>query len=195
MLKLAAVDPASSGDHHVQDKPVFVKRKRAAEESSSSEEDDDNEIEEDAEEGEEVVDEPTEAPPKKSSGKGKKQLSGAASAPPQQAAKRKKNSGADLRPIYEDYLTESDLENTVERLLQTYFAKLGVLSKNSEAVQQSSPQAAAASKKPSQQAVAAAAARSAKAGKESADRRALLQLSKSFDVLQKKLSKVLSDAS
>lgn len=195
MLKLAAVDPASSGDHHVQDKPVFVKRKRAAEESSSSEEDDDNEEEEeDAEEGEEVVDEPAEAPPKKSSGKGKKQLP-AAAAPPQQAKRKKNSVGADLRPIYEDYLTESDLENTVERLLQTYFAKLGVLSKTSEAVQQSTPQVSAASKKTSQQAVAAAASKSAKASKESADRKALLQLSKSFDVLQKKLSKVLSDAS
>ena len=178
MLRLASGDPASAGDHHVQDKPVFVKRKRAAEESSSSEEDEEEEEEaEDAageEEEEEAVAVQQPARKKKSSeSRGDVVAGGSQKKAPKRSGRGAKSDG---EPIYEDYLTESDLESTLERLLQSHFAKA-----QSKAEPPPPPKKKSEPRKP----VAAA-------PRESADRRALLQLSKSFESLQKKLSKVLS---
>ena len=183
MLRLASGDPASAGDHHVQDKPVFVKRKRAAEESSSSEEDDEEEEEAEDAAGEEeeeeavAVQQPARKKKKKSSeSRGDVVAGGSQKKAPKRSGRGAKSDG---EPIYEDYLTESDLESTLERLLQSHFAK--AQSKAEPPPPPPSPKKKSEPRKP----VAAA-------PRESADRRALLQLSKSFESLQKKLSKVLS---
>jgi hypothetical protein len=187
MLRLASGDPASAGDHHVQDKPVFVKRKRAAEESSSSEEDEEEE-EEEAEDaaGEEeeeeavAVQQPARKKKKKSSeSRGDVVAGGSQKKAPKRSGRGAKSDG---EPIYEDYLTESDLESTLERLLQSHFAKA-----QSKAEPPPPPPPPPPPKKKSESRKPVAAA-----PRESADRRALLQLSKSFESLQKKLSKVLS---
>lgn len=179
MLRLASGDPASAGDHHVQDKPVFVKRKRAAEESSSSEEDEEEEEDAAGEEEEEeavAVQQPARKKKKKKSSESRGDVVAGGS---QKKAPKRSGRGAksDGEPIYEDYLTESDLESTLERLLQSHFAKAA----QSKAEPPPPPKKKSEPRKP----VAAA-------PRESADRRALLQLSKSFESLQKKLSKVLS---
>ena len=183
MLRLASGDPASAGDHHVQDKPVFVKRKRAAEESSSSEEDEEEEEEAEDAAGEEeeeeavAVQQPARKKKKKSSeSRGDVVAGGSQKKAPKRSGRGAKSDG---EPIYEDYLTESDLESTLERLLQSHFAK--AQSKAEPPPPPPPPKKKSESRKP----VAAA-------PRESADRRALLQLSKSFESLQKKLSKVLS---
>ena len=180
MLRLASGDPASAGDHHVQDKPVFVKRKRAAEESSSSEEDEEVEEAEDAageEEEEEAV--AVQQPARKKKKKSSESRGDVVAGGSQKKAPKRSGRGAksDGEPIYEDYLTESDLESTLERLLQSHFAK---------AQSKAEPPPPPPKKKSESRKPVAAAPR------ESADRRALLQLSKSFESLQKKLSKVLS---
>ena len=181
MLRLASGDPASAGDHHVQDKPVFVKRKRAAEESSSSEEDEEEEEAEDAageeEEEEEAV--AVQQPARKKKKKSSESRGDVVAGGSQKKAPKRSGRGAksDGEPIYEDYLTESDLESTLERLLQSHFAK---------AQSKAEPPPPPPKKKSESRKPVAAAPR------ESADRRALLQLSKSFESLQKKLSKVLS---
>ena len=181
MLRLASGDPASAGDHHVQDKPVFVKRKRAAEESSSSEEDEEEEEAEDAageeEEEEEAV--AVQQPARKKKKKSSESRGDVVAGGSQKKAPKRSGRGAksDGEPIYEDYLTESDLESTLERLLQSHFAK---------AQSKAEPPPPPPKKKSEPRKPVAAAPR------ESADRRALLQLSKSFESLQKKLSKVLS---
>ena len=183
MLRLASGDPASAGDHHVQDKPVFVKRKRAAEESSSSEEDEEEEEAEDAageeEEEEEAV--AVQQPARKKKKKSSESRGDVVAGGSQKKAPKRSGRGAksDGEPIYEDYLTESDLESTLERLLQSHFAK--AQSKAEPPPPPPPPKKKSEPRKP----VAAA-------PRESADRRALLQLSKSFESLQKKLSKVLS---
>ena len=181
MLRLASGDPASAGDHHVQDKPVFVKRKRAAEESSSSEEDEEEEEEAEDAAGEEeeeeavAVQQPARKKKKKSSeSRGDVVAGGSQKKAPKRSGRGAKSDG---EPIYEDYLTESDLESTLERLLQSHFAK---------AQSKAEPPPPPPKKKSESRKPVAAAPR------ESADRRALLQLSKSFESLQKKLSKVLS---
>ena len=182
MLRLASGDPASAGDHHVQDKPVFVKRKRAAEESSSSEEDEEEEEAEDAageeEEEEEAV--AVQQPARKKKKKSSESRGDVVAGGSQKKAPKRSGRGAksDGEPIYEDYLTESDLESTLERLLQSHFAKA--------AQSKAEPPPPPPKKKSEPRKPVAAAPR------ESADRRALLQLSKSFESLQKKLSKVLS---
>ena len=183
MLRLASGDPASAGDHHVQDKPVFVKRKRAAEESSSSEEDEEEEEEAEDAAGEEeeeeavAVQQPARKKKKKSSeSRGDVVAGGSQKKAPKRSGRGAKSDG---EPIYEDYLTESDLESTLERLLQSHFAK--AQSKAEPPPPPPPPKKKSEPRKP----VAAA-------PRESADRRALLQLSKSFESLQKKLSKVLS---
>ena len=183
MLRLASGDPASAGDHHVQDKPVFVKRKRAAEESSSSEEDEEEEEAEDAageEEEEEAV--AVQQPARKKKKKSSESRGDVVAGGSQKKAPKRSGRGAksDGEPIYEDYLTESDLESTLERLLQSHFAKA-----QSKAEPPPPPPPPPKKKSESRKPVAAA-------PRESADRRALLQLSKSFESLQKKLSKVLS---
>ena len=183
MLRLASGDPASAGDHHVQDKPVFVKRKRAAEESSSSEEDEEEEEAEDA--AGEVEDEEAVAvqqPARKKKKKSSESRGDVVAGGSQKKAPKRSGRGAksDGEPIYEDYLTESDLESTLERLLQSHFAKA-----QSKAEPPPPPPPPPKKKSESRKPVAAA-------PRESADRRALLQLSKSFESLQKKLSKVLS---
>ena len=186
MLRLASGDPASAGDHHVQDKPVFVKRKRAAEESSSSEEDEEEEEEEEedaaGEEEEEeavAVQQPARKKKKKSSeSRGDVVAGGSQKKAPKRSGRGAKSDG---EPIYEDYLTESDLESTLERLLQSHFAKAQSKAEPPPPPPPPPPKKKSESRKP----VAAA-------PRESADRRALLQLSKSFESLQKKLSKVLS---
>ena len=184
MLRLASGDPASAGDHHVQDKPVFVKRKRAAEESSSSEEDEEEEEEAEDAAGEEeeeeavAVQQPARKKKKKSSeSRGDVVAGGSQKKAPKRSGRGAKSDG---EPIYEDYLTESDLESTLERLLQSHFAKA-----QSKAEPPPPPPPPPKKKSESRKPVAAA-------PRESADRRALLQLSKSFESLQKKLSKVLS---
>ena len=185
MLRLASGDPASAGDHHVQDKPVFVKRKRAAEESSSSEEDEEEEEAEDAageeEEEEEAV--AVQQPARKKKKKSSESRGDVVAGGSQKKAPKRSGRGAksDGEPIYEDYLTESDLESTLERLLQSHFAKA-----QSKAEPPPPPPPPPPKKKSEPRKPVAAAPR------ESADRRALLQLSKSFESLQKKLSKVLS---
>ena len=185
MLRLASGDPASAGDHHVQDKPVFVKRKRAAEESSSSEEDEEEEEAEDAageEEEEEAV--AVQQPARKKKKKSSESRGDVVAGGSQKKAPKRSGRGAksDGEPIYEDYLTESDLESTLERLLQSHFAKA-----QSKAEPPPPPPPPPPPKKKSESRKPVAAA-----PRESADRRALLQLSKSFESLQKKLSKVLS---
>ena len=185
MLRLASGDPASAGDHHVQDKPVFVKRKRAAEESSSSEEDEEEEEAEDAageeEEEEEAV--AVQQPARKKKKKSSESRGDVVAGGSQKKAPKRSGRGAksDGEPIYEDYLTESDLESTLERLLQSHFAKAQSKAEPPPPPPPPPPKKKSESRKP----VAAA-------PRESADRRALLQLSKSFESLQKKLSKVLS---
>ena len=182
MLRLASGDPASAGDHHVQDKPVFVKRKRAAEESSSSEEDEEEEEDAAGEEEEEeavAVQQPARKKKKKSSeSRGDVVAGGSQKKAPKRSGRGAKSDG---EPIYEDYLTESDLESTLERLLQSHFAKAQSKAEPPPPPPPPPPKKKSESRKP----VAAA-------PRESADRRALLQLSKSFESLQKKLSKVLS---
>ena len=186
MLRLASGDPASAGDHHVQDKPVFVKRKRAAEESSSSEEDEEEEEEAEDAAGEEEEEEEAVAvqqPARKKKKKSSESRGDVVAGGSQKKAPKRSGRGAksDGEPIYEDYLTESDLESTLERLLQSYFAKA-----QSKAEPPPLPPPPPPKKKSEPRKPVAAAPR------ESADRRALLQLSKSFESLQKKLSKVLS---
>ena len=180
MLRLASGDPASAGDHHVQDKPVFVKRKRAAEESSSSEEDEEEAEDAAGEEEEEeavAVQQPARKKKKSSESRGDVVAGGSQKKAPKRSGRGAKSDG---EPIYEDYLTESDLESTLERLLQSHFAKA-----QSKAEPPPPPPPPPKKKSESRKPVAAA-------PRESADRRALLQLSKSFESLQKKLSKVLS---
>ncbi len=177
MLRLATVDPASAGEHQVQDKPVFVRRKRAAESSSSEEDDDVEEEEEEEAVGKVEAEEEEEEAKRPSAEVSQKKSKKSPASKPKQAKKAKK--AAELQPIYEDYITESDLEGTLERLLGNYLSKVGLQDR-------AEPKTAEApTRKPT----------APKPAKESADRRALVQLSKSLDALHKKLTKALSDSS
>lgn len=173
-LKLNFKDDSASTSS-VGGKPVYsVKRKRQL--STSSEEEAEEEVEDKKEEEEE--DQPTSDEYEKTTKVVKQDIK-------KKTTKKARQVDQSSRPpIYEDYLPDTAQVNLrVEKLVQSYLAKH--LPKQSEEEEDEKEEQVKKPPKSKKSTVKSA------SNKKTVDQKVLLQLSKSFEVLQKKLNKVL----
>lgn len=119
----------------------------------------------------------------------KKKKHGQKSAPKKSPKKPTVNKGPEQgRPIYEDYLPDTaNLDSKLEKIVKAFLEKNTPKQKDEEEEEAADQQA---SSKPAPKRSKAKVDQS----KKTADQKVLLQISKSFEVLQKKLNKALESA-
>ncbi len=192
-LKLAKEDPSSS--QSVSGKAVLQhSSKRARLESTSDEEEDEEDVEsqqQDEIEEEEEVELPQ---PEKTTAKSTKTTV-------KKSGSKKIKSDDNLEPIYEDFAPDTeDFNSAVEKIVQSY-----ILKRSQEVIDKPKKQSPPPAVVVEQSAQQNPAKKSTKAAKEKAaqssdktkaqknSEKFLVQLSKSFEVLQKKVNKALED--
>ena len=186
-LKLNFADDSASTSI-VGGKPVHsVKRKRQLSSSSSSSPSSEEEVEEEASK---VVLEHAELNGESDTDKKKKH---GQKSVPKKAPKKSSihKTPEQSRPIYEDYLPDTaNLDSKLEKIVKSFLEKNTPKQKDEDEEEAAADQQASskpAPKKPSK-------AKVDQSKKQTADQKVLLQISKSFEVLQKKLNKALESA-
>lgn len=185
-LKLNFADDSASTSI-VGGKPVHsVKRKRQLSSSSSSSSSSEEEVEEEASK---VVLEHAELNGESDTDKKKKhsQKSAPKKSPKKPTVHKSPEQG---RPIYEDYLPDTaNLDSKLEKIVKSFLEKNTPKQKDEEEEEVSADQQASSKPAPKK-----TKAKGDQSKKQTADQKVLLQISKSFEVLQKKLNKALESA-